>query len=388
MYLLKSMWIIWLFLVAWLCWSSSRSGIESFKQSLTYYVSCKKPVFTKVEEGVVNSIGLQRSENETNAQIMVPCGFTLAAQELKNNNYYKHMKDGWVMSIDGMDKLAAKDQLATIIHKRYGKYRSQIYIPKTWVLSNEEDLQDLQKYSTAHKGTGKLYILKKNIQRQEGLRIVNSWEEGYQEVQNALRKVDAYGYVVAQEVLRDPYTISGRKINIRCYVLFICEGNNVTAYLHDNGFVYYSKVPYVNGTTYDEIVTSGYIDREVYQNNPLTLKDLWTYLDRVHGIGSADNFKANLLYVLRGVFDAYRDNLCDARDNKVKYCQMFGADLQPDRTLTKLPLLELNKGASMVIMDEKDRIVKTKVVEDIYKTTGIETDPEGTNEFRRIWSKH
>ena len=118
-------------------------------------------------------------------------------------------------------------------------------------------------------------------------------------MQNSLLKSGCLS-LCCLEVLKDPYIISGRKINIRCYVLFACEGGNVTAYLHDNGFVYYSKAPYMNGTTYDEIVTSGYIDRELIENNPLTLKYLRSYLNKVHGIGFADNFHVNLLYVLNG----------------------------------------------------------------------------------------
>ena len=38
-----------------------------------------------------------------------------------------------------------------------------------------------------------------------------------------------YPYVVVQELLQDPYTISGRKINLRVYVLVVKNNNKSIA---------------------------------------------------------------------------------------------------------------------------------------------------------------
>jgi len=371
--------------IGWKAYNERFERFEPFKRTLKYF-SCDKPIFAKVEEKVINDMGLLKAQGERDWNIYFPCGYTMAAEELKQNNQFKHVGEGWVMMVDGMDKFAAKDALAKAIHAKYGKLRSLIYIPRTWVLYEEEDVRDLQKYAQDPKNAGKQYILKKNIQRQEGLKIVNSFDEGLREVAKAKEGTD-YPFVVVQEVVGNPYKIDGRKINVRCYVLFVCHGGQTTAYLHDDGFVYYSKVPYTIGKSPDEIITSGYIERDVYKKNPLTLSDLVAHFDRVHGNGTADKFKRNLVYVLKGVLDAYETNMCEPKDNNVKYCQMFGIDFQPDATLNSVLFLESNKNASMTYMDERDGALKTKVIADMYATIGVKdsVSAEINNGFKEVW---
>jgi hypothetical protein len=59
--------------------------------------------------------------------------------------------------------------------------------------------------------------MKKNIQRQEGLKI----SKDKNEILNCYKD----GYAVVQELLQDPYLINGRKINLRVYCLFIKKSN-------------------------------------------------------------------------------------------------------------------------------------------------------------------
>jgi hypothetical protein len=68
--------------------------------------------------------------------------------------------------------------------------------------------------------------------------------------------------------------------NLRIYVLVVCNKNNYNIYAYINGFMYYtSKFFEKNSMDFDKNITSGYIDRQVYKENPLTHEDLREYLD-------------------------------------------------------------------------------------------------------------
>ena len=49
--------------------------------------------------------------------------------------------------------------------------------------------------------------------------------------------------------------------------------------MHYNGFVYYTPKKYSNESLhFDHNITTGYIDRKIYEENPLTLKDFYDHL--------------------------------------------------------------------------------------------------------------
>ena len=83
-----------------------------------------------------------------------------------------------------------------------------------------------------------------------------------------------------QELLQDPYLIDGRKINMRFYILVICNNSNISVYAYNNGFMYYTAEKFTTDTQeFGPNITTGYIDRNVYEHNPLTLEDFRKYLD-------------------------------------------------------------------------------------------------------------
>ena len=87
-------------------------------------------------------------------------------------------------------------------------------------------------------------------------------------------------YLVIQELLNNPFLVSGRKINMRVYFLIVCNGGNIDGYIHLNGFMYYTPKKFnYDSDDKDCHITTGYIDRKVYEKNPLTLKDFYRYLN-------------------------------------------------------------------------------------------------------------
>ena len=142
--------------------------------------------------------------------------------------------------------------------------------PESFIFSHQPDIDRLKRN---HKD-GKIYIMKKNIQRQQGLLITNDLDK----ILNHHN-----GYVMAQELLQDPYMIKGRKINLRIYVLVVCQKTNMDVYVYNDGFMYYTPEKFLKGSIEDKYnITTGYVDRWIYKVHPLTHTDFKKYLDSEH----------------------------------------------------------------------------------------------------------
>ena len=163
--------------------------------------------------------------------------------------------------IHNADHVSAKDYLWNRMVISAGLDRAKTMMPNTYILSNNDDVERLKKEYQQ----GSIYIMKKNIQRQEGLKITDSLDE----MLNA-----PSSYVIIQELLQNPYTINvkkdgipqgHRKINMRFYVLMVCKNNNMDVYVYNNGFMYYAKETWrMHSKDFGPNITTGYIDRWIY----------------------------------------------------------------------------------------------------------------------------
>jgi len=332
---------------------------------------CDKQV-TKIEKNIFDQF--KKVDNDS-WDIYVPCGYTYVEKELDENSHFVDRKQkGWVLGIQGSDNFAAKDRAWNLLAKRYGRLRATIYMPESWVTYEPLQMSAFVKYAKEHPTD--MYIMKKNIQQQKGLKIIHSANEA----QNAFKD----SYVVVQRILKDPYLVNGRKINIRVYILVVCKGGKKNLFVYDDGFVYYSKVPYKTGESWDEIVTSGYISRNVYDENPLTIKDLLKYIHEHNGAAAVDKFIKNRNYILAGFLDAVKDDFCTVSTDNVVNAQSYGVDMQPNKDLTDVKILEINKGQSLEIMDQRDGSLKQKMMDDMFRTIGVTKDsiPSG---YSKIW---
>jgi tubulin polyglutamylase TTLL4 len=207
------------------------------------------------------------------------------------------------------------------------------------------------------------------------------------------------GYTIVQELLQDPYIINGRKTNMRFYILVICKGNDIDVYVYNDGFMYYTKKPFKkNSTEMDVNVTTGYIDRKVYEQNPLTHKDLKHYLDdgdrhlseieaniRGQGMIISQIYFERIYQLLREVFESFVGNINTNRKfhNNIVF-QLFGADIEVDNQLQP-HIHENNKGPDMSAKDGKggrDYELKHAVTEDVMKLLGA--IPNYNNGFIKI----
>ena len=343
--------------------ASLRSSLE-FPKTLKFK-RCNKYVFPQVEENVVQK--LQKVEDKS-WDLWLPCGYTDIEQQLSENDHFKTKLSGSIaLGIDGADNFAAKDRLWAMLKKYYGQATASIYMPPSWITYDQTDLADFYTYARDHPKD--LFIMKKNLQRQEGLHIFS----------NPLEAKDAYSkdYVVIQKVLDDPYLLDNRKVNIRVYVLIVCKYGVRSLYVYDDGFIYYSKVKYTEGTkgkTRDEIITTGYVDRAVYEINPLTTQDFFTYIDKNYGNGTSSNFISQRDAKLLGIMKAAGNSFCVADKGNMTFAQIYGVDIQPNKDLSDLHILEWNKGADLSVKDNRDGKVKQAMIDDLYRVLGLVQD--------------
>ncbi|RKO94513.1 tubulin-tyrosine ligase family-domain-containing protein [Blyttiomyces helicus] len=326
----------------------------------------------KVEKNILDKF--QRTSKD-DWDVYLPCGYTYVEKELERNaDSFKKRRNGWVMGITGADNFAAKDRLWSIMSKQHGRDIASLYMPEGWLTYDPIQMKAFQQH--AKDNAGQMYIMKKNIQRQEGLKIFSNPNEAI----NASNE----GYVIIQKIVGDPYIIGDRKINLRVYILIKCYNGKKELYVFDDGFIYYSKAAYTTGRSPDEIITTGYIDRSVYKENPLTTQDFLKYIDSKHGQGSSSRFTLLRNKALSKLMDAFAGEFCHANDNVV-YSQTFGMDIQPNHDLSEIKMIEINKAPSIEIMEKRDGDLKQKMTDDSWRVLGITPNSGESNGFKKVW---
>ena len=329
------------------------------------YTKCNKYKVSKRLTKIFDKYDFNRKDNDW--QLYLPCDYTNVESELRNMKEPADNKS--IFGIDGCDFIASKYYLWKLMKKKYGDNYTD-YMPKTYSNNKEEIKKIRDEYVSGNK-----YIGKKDIQAQLGLFIVNNLDE----LDNIL---EDRKFVIIQNLLNNPFLIEGRKINIRIYFLIVCQKNNIQAYMHSNGFIYYTpnKFSYESSDKHCHI-TSGYASREIYKTCPLTLHDLMKYLTK-NGYNSSKFFN-NIKNLIAKILDAIEEPICNLEKIKNNHkFQLFGMDVAPDNNLN-VKVMEINKGPDLSAKDDRDDKVKNKVSEDVFRTVGLINDNE-MSEFIKI----
>lgn len=324
------------------------------------------------------------NKNEKDSKLFLPCNYDNIQAEIDKIK----VKNGVVyFIIDGCDKMVAKNSLWDHVSKTYGVQRANILLPTTYLLTDPEEI----KRFTDEYDKNKLYIIKKNIQRQEGLKITND----YNEIINGNKEK----YVVVQELLQNPYTINGRKADMRFYVLVVCKNKKINVFVHEEGFMYYSRKNYENKSKDSDVnITSGYIDRKVYTTNPLTHGDLRKYLDKKDRklnvvekeIKENNNIISQIYFnriygLIKNVFSTFDGHIgtCDKMKNNLCF-QLFGVDVSMNENLNP-KILEINKGPDIDAKDDRDAKIKHTVMRDILNLVGCIDEIKDRNGFIKVY---
>lgn len=270
----------------------------------------------------------------------------------------------FIYGVCGSDLMSSKSMLAIILR---GEGYEDI-IPKTYVVPD-----DMQKFKDEYVDNGIAYILKKNIQRQEGVKIFADYEEILKNANN---------YVVIQQLLQDPFIVGGRKVNMRVYMLVHVDKNaKCTMYIYDDGFMYYTPGKWSPGSILaEDNITTGYIDRQVYVENPLTIQDFGKHV----GPQLFDVFWKNLIETMTKVRKAYSNRLSLLNKQHRSNCFLvYGIDIAPNKDL-KCQIMEVNKGPDLTYKDERDKNVKYNMMKSALSIVGVLPYKGDDSKFIRI----
>jgi len=339
--------------------------------------SCKYKL-SQVYSDILNEYFIKET-NSDDWILYFPCTYDNNKSEIdKINSKFPYQR---IFIVTNTDEIASKSNLWKNLVKTYGRTNAKIMSPNSYILYDNNDL-DL---FTKEYNSNKIYIMKKNIQRQEGLKITNNKDEILNGFNNK--------YVIVQELLQDPYLINNRKINMRFYVLLVCQNNEIDTYVHKEGFMYYTKKEFVkNSLDFDVNITTGYIERSVYDSNPLTHNDFKKYLDNINRKLSdsekelLENNKIishvifNRIYsLISNVIYSINDSVCKGSKN-ISF-QLFGFDIAVSDTLYP-KIMEVNVGPNLDSHDKRDSEIKHLVIRDIFKVLKI--IPDNNNGYINI----
>ena len=290
-------------------------------------------------------------------ELYVPCGYTGLENEL--NELHVTNSNQKIFGITGCDLLAAKDNLWIFMNQKYGRKIVSRYLPDTYILNKNSDLELFKKNYDKHK----LYLLKKNIQRKKGIKITRDL--------NYIMRARDDGYVVVQEYLDNLYLINKRKINLRVYLLITCKKGVTKWYLNKLGKCIYTNKDYNDNESGDidleKHLTSLNLDNSIYHKNPLTFEDLKIHL----GAYNYDILFNRMIYILKMAKASFEGKICNVdrfKDNMM--FQLFGLDFV-FTNLFEPYLLEMNKGPQMKYMNNIEYKFKNKVIQDLFAKVGI-----------------
>lgn len=308
-------------------------------------------------ENVLNKFKWHQTTNFYDAKLIFLNNFN-DFDKLSNIPYSKNAE--WIYGFRSINMLASKSVLALTLRVK----NQTNLIPKTWILSNDTDFQNLLTEFDNHGNCKIPMILKKNVQKQKGITFLQNRKHLQQQ---------RYQHTICQELLYNPYLINKRKVNLRVYVLLIFQNHSYNAYMYNDGFIYYTKEPFLpNVITHEKHITTGYIDRMVYKSNPLTIQDLYTYMNKKYEQTlESELLKTNIEKLIRNTIECYdelfRNNECKEYINRFT---ILGCDVAPDNNLNA-KLMEINKGPDLTMKDERDGILKYKMVKNAFCKCGL-----------------
>jgi hypothetical protein len=356
--------------------SSSETSFKKIKPNKLYYGLACKYVKNDCFYTALKEAKFKLTEDISKACLIVPCSYESTEKEiddLKTEGISENIYgDGVrIFMLNNTDHMVSKLALWKYLKSKYGEMDASGMIPYTWDLTTSEGVNKFKKDFDKNK----LYITKNNRQRQEGITIHNS-------LQGVLDARDQA--ILVQELLQDPYLVNGRKINLRVYVLVVRDNyGNVKILIYKDGFMYYTKELFKkNQLSFDYNITTGYVEREIYEQNPLTHMDFRKFLDSKRKLSKTEKYiKKNypnvklsshvfsqIYKLLINIFQTY-ENTVGTKTDGIGF-QLYGTDIAIDEDLNPM-IMEINKGPDLTGKDVRDTKLKVNMGKDILKSVGL-----------------
>lgn len=337
------------------------------------YYRCPEKKLGQITKMVFDKHNIN-NDNE-NWNIYIPCGYNNVENELLDIKINDNLKNKYVFGINGCDTIVAKNHIWQNLVKCYGRAGASQLMPESYILYDEDDLELFKKDYNPNN----IYILKKNVQRKEGLKLTQS----YNDVINGLND----DYKVAQKYVRDLYLVNGRKVNLRIYLLIVIKNNKIHFYISHIGKCIYTNKKYNDkDLDFESNITSYHLDVSIYETNPRYFDELIKYIDNNSKSGSGALLFNRINILLKNVSKCLAKNLYQSHNIKNTICfQLFGIDIIFNNDLQPY-LLEMNKGPDMTPKDDEDTKMKYNVQNDMFKTVGIIENNFVNNSFSEIYS--
>ena len=368
-------------------YAKDNNGFKEPSQTLTYY-RCPNKELGFITRNIFEDFSIKYNDSSKGDwDIYVPCGYNAVESELKkieidlNNNPGNDSRKKYVFGINGCDMIVSKNQIWKSLCECYGRSHASTLMPESWVLDDDADMDLFREFYRAN--PDEMYILKKNVQRKEGLMLTNKFSD----IVNA--KSDDFR--VVQRYTRDVFLVYGRKVNLRVYLLVVIKDGQSFFYVSNIGKCIYTNKKYnPNNTDFENNITSFQLDMSVYNTHPRTFDDLRMYINKEKHNGG-DLLFNRIDELMKEVCGCLTKNLYQSKNiGGTTSFQLFGADVIFDNNLHPY-LLEFNKGPDMTAKDSLDEAMKKQVQLDMFKTVGFlpenRLSMNGNNSFYLVYRK-
>ena len=367
--------VIFLFIYSITFFNKNKENFDNgsiITQNYKYY-RCNTKMLGTILKDIFDTNNITKANDDWN--IYIPCGYNNIEEELKQISISDKLKNKYIFGVNGCDTIVSKNKIWESLVNCYGRKDASMLMPESYVLDDPNEMEIFRK--NFNPSRSEIYILKKNVQRKEGLKLTKDYFtilDGYKE-----------DYKVVQRYITDLYLINGRKVNLRVYLLIIIKDNKTYFYLCKIGKCIYTNKKYNdNDLDFESNITSYNLDMTVYQKNPRHLYELVEYINN-----NDNNNNGTLLFnrveeLMKKTSLCLSKNLYQSKNiNESVTFQLFGVDVIFDKNLHPY-LLEMNKGPDMTARDDIDKLMKNTVQQDMFKTVGILKN-DNNNSFYLIY---
>lgn len=383
--LIISIIILFLFIV------NKNSSYEHFSDNdnnktnyLTYY-RCKDKMLGKILQSIFDKNKIIQSNDNWN--IYIPCGYNNVEKELKEikidndseeNEDNNKNKNKYIFGLNGCDTIVSKNKIWESLVNCYGRDKARKLMPESYILGDPNEMMQFRKDFNPSKKD--IYILKKNVQRKEGLKLTRDFFE--------ILEGSADNYKVVQKYITDLFLINDRKVNLRIYLLILIKDDMIYFYLCENGKCIYTNKKYNdNDLDFESNITSYHLDMNVYKTNPRNFNELKIYIDKKLSKNKGEELFENIELLFKDVSKCLSRNFYQSKniEGTVTF-QLFGADVIFDKQLHPY-LLEMNKGPDMIPRDSIDESMKSNVQTDMFRMVGLLPNDKN-NSFHLVYKSN
>jgi len=280
--------------------------------------------------GYIELLKLNKYKKGINkCDIWFPGGYNKIDDKLKNVKIIN--SEQIFFAIPNCDNIVSKYNVWKTLNDYYGREKSIEITPETFLMDQKDDIKLLKNVKDSK------IILKKKVQRKEGLKIMTNIDE--------LDKLtDDKDYLIAQKYM-SPFLVKERKINLRVYIMLSLYKGKMIIYVNKYGSCIYTKDKYdEKSNDFEKNITSYKMELGIYDDYPLTFEQFGTYLGE-NGY-NYDKFMDKINHKISLFVTPMKKQLGDSKFFNNKCYQVFGLDFIVDENLEPY-LLECNKGPEM-----------------------------------------